>query len=96
MGSLRILYYNTIREKLDLKNQANRVGESTIHDDYLDINNNPTDGTKGRLTFDVKPDQVLSPDELRLRELNRKLIADTITDLELREYLRRIAIEGVI
>ena len=57
----RIEFYRDIIQRDNLKQRANTIGESTIHDDFIDINGNPTDGTSGKLTFDIKPDPVQRP-----------------------------------
>ncbi len=52
---MRVTYYNSLQQKKDEKISANLRGESTIHDDFVNISMVRTDGTTGRLTFDVKP-----------------------------------------
>ena len=83
---MRIIYYNSLDDrKQKLKNLD--VGESLIHDDFLDENGEATDGTKGKLTLDVvisTPD----PNFMRMKELRQKLKDDSITFNELKEYLR--------
>lgn len=53
---MTIKYYNTLAEKRQLKIDAYSRKESTIHDDFIDKQNNLTDGSMGKLTFDIKPD----------------------------------------
>ncbi len=84
---MRIKYYNSKDERKTILDDANSLGESIIHDDFLDKDGNATDGTKGKLTLDVVA-SVPNPDFVRLKELNQKLDDDTITFDELKELLR--------
>jgi len=86
-NSLTIKYYNSKTKWKKLKKEAIQRGESTIHDDFIDVNGITTDGTSGRLTFDIIP-STLDTELIRKKELNKKLKDDTITFDELKEYLR--------
>lgn len=82
-----IKYYSNKIEWKKLKKEANDRGESTIHDDFLDVNNNPTNGQSGKLTFEIIPD-VIDTKFIRRKELTKKLNDNTINFEEIKEYLR--------
>ena len=60
-----IKYYKDKLERDSILATENQLGKSMIHDDFIDVNNNPTNGKSGRLTFDTIP----NPD---LTDFNRK------------------------
>ncbi len=84
---MRIVYYNSKKERITELKKANEKGESAIHDDFLDVNGKVTDGNSGKLTFDIL-DNTPDPKFLRMKELRKKLQDDSITFKELKEYLR--------
>ena len=83
---MRVIYYNSLQQKKEAKKAANLRGESTIHDDFINISMQVTDGTTGRLTFGKKPNP--KPRKIKgLNELN-KLLKDKRLDLiELQDLL---------
>lgn len=84
---MTIKYYNSLKRKKSLVKAANKRGESTVHDDFIDVNGNATDGKSGRLTFEVivsTPD----PNFIRKKELTGKLQDDSMTFSELKELER--------
>lgn len=82
-----IKYYSSLNERKVLIKSANARGESTIHDDFKDINNNNTDGKSGRLTFDIISNTV-NPIFERQQELTKKLETKDLTLKELNELVR--------
>jgi len=69
---MKIVFYNSLVQKKEAIIAAHLRQESKIHDDFVDISGNLTDGTKGRLTFGRIPDPV--PRRRKgLNELNRLL-----------------------
>ena len=92
---MRIEFYVSKTNRDILKNMAHTIGESVVHDDFINILGNPTNGNTGRLTFDIIPDPIPTVNELRSRELKRKLEADTITERELREFLNLFLLRDI-
>lgn len=84
---MRIVYYGSPEEKKKLKLAANKLGESTIHDDFLDKNGKATNGNSGKLTFKILS-STPNPKFIRMKALRKKLKNDTMTFTELKEYLR--------
>lgn len=84
----RTEFYGSLRNKRIAKEAAHRLGESTIHDDFIDALGRSTDGTKGRLTFDIIPDIVKTPKEILLELLLGKLQNNTITFEQLKTLIR--------
>ena len=84
----RVIFYRNIVERDTLKASANALGESTIHDDFVNASGKVTDGTSGKLTFDIKPNPAIPSDKLRERQLIQKLKDDTITDIERNELFK--------
>ena len=90
---MRIEYYSSLDDKKHLKNLANQLGESTIHDDFIDRDGNPTDGISGRFTFGVKPD----PEPRKIltnNQLNHKLKDRTLDLLELQDLIAMQALKS--
>lgn len=83
---MRIIYY---KDKIDRKQKLDNLKpkESMIHDDFLDKDNNPTDGNSGKLTIDIRTD-VIDSKFFRMKELRNKLKDDSITFEELKEMMR--------
>ncbi len=88
---MTVKYYSSLEEKKQLKKNAHARGESTIHDDFIDKNNNSTDGKSGRLTFEVKPDHIPTVDEIKIKELKEKAKSKTLTKEEQLEIIERLA-----
>jgi len=83
---MRVIYYNSLQQKQDAKDAAVLRGESTIHDDFHDISMQPTNGTRGKLTFDRKPDP--RPRQIKgLNELNQLLKDKEIKYIDLLDLL---------
>ena len=83
---MRIIYYNSLQQKKEAKIAANLRGESTIHDDFINISMQRTDGTTGRLTFAVKPNP--KPRKIKgLNELNQGLKDKSLGLMELQDLL---------
>jgi len=82
---MEIKFYHNPEEKKRLKQSANSRRMSTIHDDFVDEGNHKTDGTKGRLTFDIKPDPperiIKSDDELLLLLFKKQIEYLDLLDL---------------
>ncbi len=83
---MTIVFYNSKAERGQLIAAANQANESTIHDDFIDSNGNPTNGQSGRLTFGVLVSPP-NPNFIRLEELRQKLRDNTLNSLpEIIEY----------
>jgi len=63
---MRVSYYNSPAQRLEQKRAANQRGESTIHDDFINISMQATNGQSGRLTFDKRK----SPEPRKIKGLN--------------------------
>jgi len=83
---MRVIYYNSLQQKKDAKIAANLRGESTLHDDFINISMQVTDGTTGRLTFDKKADPKPRK-RLGLNELNQRLKDRNLEYIELLDLL---------
>ena len=82
---MRVNYYNSLLQKADLTRAAHLRGESTIHDDFINISMQATDGTSGRLTFDKKfnpkPRKIKGLNELNQLLKDKKLSLEELQDL---------------
>lgn len=83
---MTIEFYNSRQERGILISQAEQRGESLIHDDFVDRDDNPTDGRSGRLEFAIVPDPDVT-DFNRIKELREKLRTRGISQPELLELL---------
>jgi len=83
-----ILFYSDLSERKTLIDSIESQGKSILHDDFLDGTGKTTDGQSGKLTFDVIPDRIPTAKETRDKELIAKLKDDTITDSEVKEFLK--------
>ncbi len=93
---MRIEFYVSKTNRDILKNMAHTIGESVIHDDFIDIVGNHKDGNTGRLTFDVKPNIPPTTDELRVRELVTKINNDqSLSNIEERDFRRLYIVEEI-
>ncbi len=93
---MRTEFYVSKTNRDILKNMAHTIGESVIHDDFVDILGNPTDGNTGRLTFDIKPDPIITTDELRVRDLVTKIKNDqSLSNIEERDFRRLYHVEEI-
>jgi len=84
-------YYKTKHERTELIKRFKILGKSMLHDDFLDENNNSTDGKSGRLTFGhfpPIPERVIKS----LDELNLLLFKKEISYIELLDLLTLQAI----
>ena len=91
-----VQFYNTPSQRNALKQSANNIGESTIHDDFVDSNGNPTDGNSGRLTFDVIIPTPLTADQITVRALVDKINNNqSLNNVEERDF-RRLYIIGEV
>jgi len=88
---MRVVFYNSLQQKRDAKDAAVLRGESTIHDDHV-FQQLPTDGTKGKLTFDRKSD-VIPRQKKGLNELNQSLKDKNIEYIELLDLLEKQALK---
>ena len=89
---MTVNYYSDLRQRDDLITTANLGGESMIHDDFVDINGNPTDGKSGRLTFGVKVTPTPTTDQLRIRALFEKIESGNMTQSEIIETLKFVLV----
>ena len=82
---MRVIYYNSLQQKKEAKIAANLRGESMIHDDFINISMQRTDGTTGRLTFgkipDSKPRKIKGLNELNQLLKNKRLDYIDLLDL---------------
>ena len=83
---MKVIYYNSLQQKKEAKIAANLRGESTIHDDFINISMQVTDGTTGRLTFGKIPDAKPRV-RLGLNELNKGLKDKTLQYIDLLDLL---------
>jgi len=83
---MRVVFYNSPKQKLDAKEAANLRGESTKHNDFVNELGEETNGKTGRLTFWKKPKT--PPRVIKgLNELNQRLKDKRIQYLELLDLL---------
>ena len=93
---MRIEFYISKTNRDIIKNQAYLIGESVIHDDFINIVGNPTDGNTGRLTFDVKPDAIPTAEQLRVKELLEKINNDqSLSNLEERDFRKLYIVKEI-
>jgi len=85
---MRVVFYSNLVRRNILIAIAETNGETTIHDEFLDSNNNPTDGSSGKLTFDIVTPTPMTPEFIRTKQLTVKIKAETATPTEIREYLK--------
>lgn len=81
---MTILFYASRREREFF---IKRENQEMLHDDFIDINDNPTDGNSGRLTFEntIEP---IDPNDILFKLLLGKLKNDTITISQLKMLIR--------
>lgn len=84
---MRIVYYNSLTQRKQLLDAATKLGETSSHDDFVNSSGKNTDGTKGRLTFEVYPELDQTKFK-RMKLLGDKLKDNSITFEEVKEYLR--------
>ncbi len=95
---MRTEFYTTKAEKDNLKNQAHLIGESVIHDDFIDSNGSPTNanGKSGRLTFDVNAIPAPTADEATVRAIIDKINSDqSLNNVEERDFRKLYHLEGI-
>jgi len=78
---LRTEDYTSNRQRKKALENANRLGESMIHDDLLPNGDH-------RITFDIIPSIPLTPNEILLKLLLVKLQNNTITNEQLKMLIR--------
>ncbi len=83
---MRVTYYNSLEQKQEIKKAAHARGESVIHDDFINISFQRTDGTTGRLTTDKKSNPKPRK-EKNLNELNKLLKDKEIEYFDLLDLL---------
>jgi len=83
---LTIEFYDSRQERGILISQAEQRDESLLHDDFVNINNNPTDGRSGRLEFGIVPNPDVTEFN-RTKLLRQKLKDGIISQPELLELL---------
>ena len=84
---MTVKYYKSIEEKNLIEGEYHLKGYRVSHNDFIDGNEKPTNGTCGKLTLieDMPPDNT---NLIQFKLLKKKLIQDTITFDELKKYLR--------
>ena len=93
---MRIEFYNSLANRTALLNSAHTLGESTIHDDFIDINGNPTDGKSGRLTLDIQTAPPLTQDQITVRAIIAKIESNqSLNNVEERDFRRLYHIGGI-
>jgi len=86
---MTIEFYSSPAERITLKTAAILRRESTIHDDFIDINGDPTDGNSGRLEFGIISKPLPDLDRDRVIELFEKFETDgTLSLTELIEFVK--------
>jgi len=69
---MRVTYYNSHQQRDEAKRSAHARGETMIHDDFVNISMQNTDGRTGKLTFGIPPNS--PPRSIKgLNELNQLL-----------------------
>ena len=89
-----IQFYRDLTQRKTLIDAAQLNGDSMIHDDFIDTNGNPTDGTSGRLEFGTVPNEIPTTDQTRLRALFVKVESGTMTQDEIIEVLKLALVRG--
>ncbi len=88
----RIEYYKDIEERDSLKAAAYALGETVIHDDFVNIDEDenlfPTNGQSGRLTFDVIVVKADDADTILYKSLLVKLESKSISNSEIIDLLK--------
>ncbi len=93
---MRTEFYISKTNRDILKNMANLIGESVIHDDFVNSVGMPTDGNTGRLTFDIKPDPIPTTDELTVRAIIAKIESDqSLNNVEERDFRKLFHLRGI-
>ena len=91
-----IVFYSTPAERNQLKQDAHSIGESPLHDDFIDINGNPTNGNSGRLQFDVKVTPPPTPDQITVRLIVAEILVDnSLSNIEERDFRRLYIVGGI-
>lgn len=88
---MRVEFYDSEIEKRQLKIDAHSRGESTIHIDFIDRQGKQTDGTQGRLTFDIKVD----PPERVIKENDELLLLLFKKEIDYIDLLDLLAIQAL-
>ena len=86
---MNIQFYTSIVERKQLKKQATSRKETVLHDDFVDARGKATNGTSGRLTFDISPPSIIPVVNVREEALKEKVRTGVDLDLlEMNELLR--------
>ena len=92
----RIEFYSNQSQRKTLIDDALVLGESTIHDDFIDSNGNSTNGKSGRLTFDVKTSPPLTADQITVRAIVDKINNDqSLNNVEERDFRKLYHVGGI-
>ena len=93
---MRIEFYNSLANRKALLISAHAIGESIVHDDFLDQAGNETDGKSGRLTLDIQITPPLTPDQITVQDIIAKIEADqSLNNLEERNFRRLYHLGGI-
>ena len=90
---MRTVQYTTVAERRELSADANKIGESVIHNTHLELDKQGN-VILGELVLDVKPEPSPSTDALLYKELTQKLATGNLTLAETNDALRLLL--GVI
>jgi len=84
---MKIVYYDSISDRLKKLKEYNDTGQTLIHDDFINRLGKPTKGDSGRLTFNIVSIFCIQTFILKSvsywHKLNRSASADTL-DIEIR------------
>ena len=93
---MRIQYYHSKFQLKNIKEDLPLTNESIIHNDYLDVNGNPTDGNKGKLTIDIKPPVIPTADQITVRNIIAKIQSNqSLNNVEERDFRKLYHIMGI-
>lgn len=85
----RTTFYSDLDERTkQIRNNTFNNGFRVLHDDFIDRENNPTDGLSGRLTFTNDPDPqgpVIPKEQVTTDEINRRIKQQFIDENNLEE-----------
>ena len=86
---MTVVFYDGLAEKKTEIQKALALGQSLVHDDFIDSNSNPTDGTKGRLTFEII---IADQTEFNIvKTLKQKAESDTLSQADKDDIIKRVA-----
>ena len=93
---MSVEFYNNHQQRDALINSHTQLGETQIHDDFIDSNGNATKGKSGRLTFDIRTSPPATPDQITVRAIIDKIQNNqSLNNVEERDFRRLYHIGGI-